>query len=54
MGATPSREQVEETQDRADPKVYETPLISDIETNEDLEDLDDENPLNMDWFWPFM
>jgi hypothetical protein len=50
MGATPSREQAE-----ADTEVDESPLVSDIETNEeDLEDLDTENPLNMNWFWPFM
>jgi hypothetical protein len=48
MGSTSSREQVDEVK-------VETPFIPDIETNEeDPEDLDNENPLNMTWFWPFM
>jgi hypothetical protein len=49
MGSTSSREQVDEVK-------AETPFIPDIETNEEEnpEDLDNENPLNMTWFWPFM
>ena len=50
MGATPSREQVEAETD-AEVKA-ETPLVSDIEADEDP--YDDKNPLNMSWFWPFM
>ena len=47
MGSTSSREQVDEVK-------VDTPFVPDIETNEEEEDLDETNPLNMNWFWPFM